>query len=114
VTRTTTTRLISEQLLNVNSRKRTRLALKPKLDPKRSLWPSLFLLINALKRQLKPETTANSKKRKEQGRLNPSYLLKINLTTSSDEGEDYLFTSSKPLSSSKTKLAKSSHPTAIY
>jgi hypothetical protein len=37
----------------------------------------------------------------------------INLTTSSDEGEnkEYLFTSSKPFSSRKTKLAKSSHPT---
>jgi hypothetical protein len=38
---------------------------------------------------------------------------KINLTTNSDEGEqqEYLFTSSKPFSSRKTKLAKSSHPT---
>jgi hypothetical protein len=37
----------------------------------------------------------------------------MNLTTSSDEGEnkEYLFTYSKPFSSSKTKLAKSSHPT---
>jgi hypothetical protein len=34
-----TTRLIAEQLPNLNSRKRTRLALKPKLDPERSLWP---------------------------------------------------------------------------
>jgi hypothetical protein len=53
--------------------------------------------------------------RREQGRLNPSFLLstEINLTTSSDEGEnkEHLFTSSKPCSSSKTKLAKSSHPT---
>jgi hypothetical protein len=49
-------------LPNLNSRKR--LALKPKLDPERSLWPSCFLFeeINALKRQLKPENTANSKK----------------------------------------------------
>jgi hypothetical protein len=37
VTRTTTTRLIAEQLSNLNSRKR--LTLKPKLDPERSLWP---------------------------------------------------------------------------
>jgi hypothetical protein len=37
----------------------------------------------------------------------------INLTTISDEGEqlEYLFTFSKPFSTSKTKLAKSSHPT---
>jgi hypothetical protein len=42
VTRTTTTRLIAEQLPNLNSRKRTKLALKPKLDPKRSLWPSFL------------------------------------------------------------------------
>jgi hypothetical protein len=32
--------LIAEQLPNLNSRKR--LTLKPKLDPERSLWPSLF------------------------------------------------------------------------
>jgi hypothetical protein len=63
VTRTTTTRLIADQLPNSNSRKR--LALKPKLDPERSLW--LFEEINALKRQLKPEKTANSKMRKEEG-----------------------------------------------
>jgi hypothetical protein len=39
--------------------------------------------------------------------------IEIDLTTSSDEGEnrEYLFTSSKPFSSSKTKLAKSSQPT---
>jgi hypothetical protein len=43
----------------------------------------LFEEINALKRQLKPEKTAISKKRKAE------YLLstEINLTTSSDEGE---------------------------
>jgi hypothetical protein len=37
----------------------------------------------------------------------------INSTTSSDEdtSEEYLFTSSKSFRSSKTKLAKSSHPT---
>jgi hypothetical protein len=48
VTRTTTTRLIAEQLPNINSRKITDLALKPKMDPE-------------LKRQLKPEKTASSK-----------------------------------------------------
>jgi hypothetical protein len=40
VTRTTTTRLIAEQLPNSNSRKR--LTLKPKPDPERSLWSSLL------------------------------------------------------------------------
>jgi hypothetical protein len=68
VTRTTTTLLISEQSPNLNSRKRTRLALKLKLDPKRSL--SIFFLFegnNALKRQLKPEKTASSKKRNKEG-----------------------------------------------
>jgi hypothetical protein len=63
----------------------------------------LFEEINALKRQLKPENTASSKKRKAE------YILstEINLTTSSDESEqqEYLFTSSKPFRSSKTKLA---------
>jgi hypothetical protein len=58
---------------------------------------------------LKPEKTASSKKRKAESILSTE----INLTTSSDEGEnkEYLFTSSKPFRSSKTKLAKSSHPT---
>jgi hypothetical protein len=59
---------------------------------------------------LKPEKTASSKKRKAESILSTE----INLTTSSDEGEEYLFTSSKPFSSSKTKLAKSSHPTTNH
>jgi hypothetical protein len=61
--------------------------------------------------QLKPEKTASSKKRKETAESILS--TEINLTTSSDEGEDakYLFTSSEPFRSSKAKLAKSSHPT---
>jgi hypothetical protein len=113
VTRTTITWLIAEQSPNLNSRKRTRLALKPKLDPERSLWPSCFLFkeINALKRQLKSEKTASSKKRTRKAESILS--TEINLITSSDEdtSEEYLFTSSKPFRSSKTKLAKSSHPT---
>jgi hypothetical protein len=69
----------------------------------------LFEEINALKSQLKPEKTASSKKRKAESILSNE----INLTTSSDEdtSEEYLFISSKPFSSSKTKLAKSTHPT---
>jgi hypothetical protein len=74
----------------------------------------LFEEINELKRklQLKPEKTASSKKRKDKSILSTE----INLTTSSDEdtSEEYLFTSSKPFSSSKTKLAKSSHPTTNH
>jgi hypothetical protein len=72
----------------------------------------LFEEINALKRQLKPEKTASSKKRKAESILSTE----INLTTSSDEytSEEYLFTSSKPFRSSKTKRAKSSHPTVNH
>jgi hypothetical protein len=43
----------------------------------------LFEQINALKRQLKPEMTASSKKRKAESIL----VIEINLTTSSDESE---------------------------
>jgi hypothetical protein len=64
VTRTTTEQLISELLPNSNSGKK--LALKPKLDPERSSC-LLFEEINALKRQLKPEKTASSKKRNNEG-----------------------------------------------
>jgi hypothetical protein len=73
---------------------------------------ALFEEVNALKRQLKPEKTASSKKRKAES----IFFTEINayLTTSSDEGEDYLFTSFKPFRSSKTNLAKSSHPTNIH
>jgi hypothetical protein len=65
----------------------------------------LFEKINALKRQLKPEKTANSKKKKEKDESILS--TEINLTTSTDEGEnkEYLFTSSKPFISIKTKPA---------
>jgi hypothetical protein len=70
---------------------------------------SLFEEINPFKRQLKPEKTASSKKRKAESILSTE----INFTTSSVEGEnkEYLFNSSKPFRSSKTKLAISSHPT---
>jgi hypothetical protein len=87
VTRTTTTWLIGEKSPNSNSRKRIRLALKPKLDPERSLWPSCFLFkeINVLKRQLKSEKTTSSKKRTRKAESILS--TESNLTTSSDEGE---------------------------
>jgi hypothetical protein len=69
----------------------------------------LFEEMNALKRQLKPEKTASSKKRTS--KAESIFSTEIKLTTSSDEGEkqEYLFTSSKPFSSSKTKLEKLSH-----
>jgi hypothetical protein len=70
----------------------------------------LFEEINALKWQSKPEKTASSKKRNAESILSTE----INLTTSSDEGEEYLFTSSKPFSYSKTKLSKSPHPITNY
>jgi hypothetical protein len=99
VTRTTTKQLIAEQLPNLNSRKTTRLALKPKMDLKGN-WS--LKRLQAVRR----------------GRLNPSFVFytDINLTTSSDEGEqqEYLFTSSEPFSSSKIKLAKLSHPTTNH
>jgi hypothetical protein len=65
-----------------------------------------FEEINALKRPLKPEKTASSKKRKAEF----IHSTETNINTSSDEGEEYLFTSSKPFSYNKTKLEKSSHP----
>jgi hypothetical protein len=72
--------MIAEQLPNLKSRKR--LTLKPKLDPERSLWPSLFFFeeINALKRQLMPEKIASSKKSTREGGIPPlSPLLKLTL-----------------------------------
>jgi hypothetical protein len=62
----------------------------------------LFEDIDERKSQLKPEKTASSKKRKAESILSTE----INLTTNSNEGEnkEYLFTSCKPFSSSKTKL----------
>jgi hypothetical protein len=70
----------------------------------------LFEEINEIKRQLKPEKTASSKKRKAKSIL--ILFTEINLTTSSEgDNKEYLFTSSKPFSSSKTKLEKSSRPT---
>jgi hypothetical protein len=56
-----------------------------------------FEEVNAPKGRLKPEKTASSKKRKAESILSTEF----NLTTSSDECEEYLFTSSKPLSTSK-------------
>jgi hypothetical protein len=93
----------------IKFKQQKRLTLKPKAEPGKKSLAFLFEEINAPKRQLKPEKTASSKKRKAESIL----CTEINLTTSSDEdtSEEYLFTSSKPFRSSKTKLAKSSYPT---
>jgi hypothetical protein len=65
VTRTTTTWLIAEKLPNLNSRKR--LALKEaKAGPGKKSLAFLFEEIDALKRQLKPEKTASSKRRNKE------------------------------------------------
>jgi hypothetical protein len=108
---TITTRLIVEQSPNLNSR--TRLTLKPKLDPERShrdsfskkfmhsKWSCVWSLENL---QVVRRASGN-----EESILFPE----ITLTTSYDESErqEYLLTSSIPFSSSKSNLAKSSHPT---
>jgi hypothetical protein len=89
--------------------KKNEVCFEAKAGPGKKSLAFLFEEINALKRQLKPERLQAVRRvtRKAESILSTE----INLTTSSDEGEDYLFTSSKPFSSSKTKLAKSSHPT---
>jgi hypothetical protein len=89
--------------------KKARFEAKAEPGKKSLAFLVLFEEINALKRQLKPKKTASSKKRKAESILSTE----INLTTSSDEVEQkkYFFTSSKPFSSNKTKVAKSSHPT---
>jgi hypothetical protein len=68
-----------------------------KAGPRKKTLSFLFEEINALKRQLKPGNTEGSKKRKAESILSTE----INSTTSSDEGEEYLFTSSKPFRSRK-------------
>jgi hypothetical protein len=99
-------------MTNLSSRKT--LALKPKLDPERSLWPSLFfskkLVYLKGNWSLKRLQAVRRATRKAESIL----YTEINLTTSSDEDTsgEYLFTSSKPFSSSKTKRSKSSHPTS--
>jgi hypothetical protein len=93
--------------------KTTRLALKPKLDPERSLWSSLFFSKKLM--HLKGNWSLKRLQAVRRATMKAESILctEINLTTSSDEGEkqEYLFTSSKPFRSSKTKLEKSSHPT---
>jgi hypothetical protein len=69
VTRTTTTRLIVEPFPNLNSRKKNKACIEAKAGAEKNSLTLLFLFeeINAIKKQLKPEKTASSKKRKEEG-----------------------------------------------
>jgi hypothetical protein len=96
-------------IAKLKQQKKNKACFEAKAVPRKNSLVFLFEEVNALKRQWKPEKTASSKKRKAESIL----CTEINLTTSSDEdtSEEYLFTSSKPFSSSKTKLPKSSHPT---
>jgi hypothetical protein len=69
---------------NQQKKNKARLEAKAGLRKKPLAFLVLFEEINALKRQLKPEKTAISKKRKAQSILSTE----INVTTSSDEGEN--------------------------
>jgi hypothetical protein len=74
----------------------------------RSLWPSFFKEINALKKQLKPPAKGtNLKKRRAESLLSTQ----INLTNSSDVDEEY-FALPSTISNSSNKLVKTSHPTS--
>ena len=101
MTKTITIRLIVEQLLRPNSRKKAHFEAKA-VARKKSL-SFLFEVIHAIKRQLKPPKTA---------KVESLLLAEINLTTSSDEDEDYFFTFPNFSRSSKPNLAKTSHPTS--
>jgi hypothetical protein len=82
--------------------KNNKVPFEAKAVPGKKSLAFLFEEINLLKRQLKPEKTASSKKRTRKAESILS--TEIKLTTSSDEGEnkEYLFTSCKPFTSSKT------------
>ena len=82
--------------------------MEAKAVPGKKSLAFLFEEINAIKRQLKPAKIAASKKRKVESLLSTE----INLTTSSDEDEEYFSTSPNFFRSSKPKLAKTSHPTS--
>jgi hypothetical protein len=70
-----------------------------------------FEEINALKRQLIPEKTTSNKKRN--WKAESLLFTEISLITIFDEGEqqEYFINFYKSLSTSKNKLAKTSHPT---
>jgi hypothetical protein len=93
------------------NQKNNKAPFEAKAGPGKKSLAFLFEEINALKRQLNSEKLQAV--RRETRKAESILSTEINLTTVSDEGEqqEYLFTSSRPFSSSKTKLAKSSHPT---
>jgi hypothetical protein len=105
VTKTTTIRPIAEQLQRPNSAKM--IILRPRLFQEKKSLAFLFEEINSLKKQLNTKIP-NSNRRKTETVLSTE----INLTTTSDEDEEY-----SPFFSSLTriksyKLAKTSHPTS--
>jgi hypothetical protein len=65
VTRTTTTRLIAEQFSKFIQQKKA--CFEDRAGPGKKSFAFLFEEINALKRQLKPEKTASSKKSTKEG-----------------------------------------------
>jgi hypothetical protein len=69
MTRTNTTRLIAEQFPNLKIEQQKKACFEAKAGPRKKSLAFLVLFeeINALKRQLKPEKTASSKKRNEKG-----------------------------------------------
>jgi hypothetical protein len=85
---------------------------KAKAGPGKKSLAFLFEEIDAFERKLEPEKTASSKKRKAESILSTE----INVITRNEVGKktQYLFTSSKPFSSSKIKLAKSTQPTTKF
>jgi hypothetical protein len=73
VTRTTTTQLIAVQLSNLKKQKKVHFEAKAGPGKKSLAFLVLFKEIDVLKRQLKPEKTASSKKRKAESILSPLY-----------------------------------------
>jgi hypothetical protein len=90
--------------VNVKFKEQKKNHFEAKAGPGKKSLALLLKKINALKRQLTPEKTASSKKKKAESILSTE----INSTNSSDEheGEEDLFTSSKPFSTSKAKPKK--------
>jgi hypothetical protein len=84
VTRTTTTQSDCRVIAKLKQQKDNKACFEVKAGPGKKSLAFLFEEIITLKRQLKSEKTASSKKRKSESILSTE----INLTTSSDEGEN--------------------------